>query len=57
MTTDPFKDVNTTFHASDSALFGSDVDSSDEGKKDEGKEKDESSNEEVETKETTENAE
>lgn len=53
VTTDPFKDVNTTFHASDSALFGSDVDSSDEGKKDEDKEKDETSNEEVETKETT----
>lgn len=51
-TTDPFKDVNTTFHTSDSALFGSDVDSSDEGKKDEDKEKDETSNEEVETKET-----
>ena len=57
VTTDPFKDVNTTFHASDSALFGSDVDSSDEGKKDEDKEKDETSNEEVETKETTEDAE
>ena len=53
VTTDPFKDVNTTFHTSDSALFGSDVDSSDEGKKDEDKEKDETSNEEVETKETT----
>ena len=57
VTTDPFKDVNTTFHASDSALFGSDVDSSDEGKKDEDKDKDETSNEEVETKETAETTE
>lgn len=29
---DPFKDSHTTFHIEDSALFGSDVDSSDEGK-------------------------
>lgn len=64
VTTDPFKDVNTTFHASDSALFGSDIDSSDEGKKDEDKEKDEkeegqeteetSTDENVENKETEE---
>ena len=53
VTTDPFKDVNTTFHASDSALFGSDVDSSDEGKKDEDKEKEDSSEESQETEETS----
>jgi len=47
---DPFKDVNTTFHASDSALFGSDVESSDEGKE---KDKDEDSKD----NETSDNAE
>lgn len=38
--TDPFKDSNTTFHIEDSALFGSDADSSDEGEEKD-KEKDE----------------
>lgn len=41
-----FNDPNTTFHASDSALFGSDVDSSDEGKDD--KEEDENKDNENE---------
>ena len=54
-TADPFKDVNTTFHASDSALFASDVDSSDEGKeKEKNEEASEESNEEQSTEENQE---
>lgn len=40
---DPFKDVNTTFETSESALFSSDDDSSDEGKDDEDDKKDDES--------------
>lgn len=53
--TDPFKDVNTTFHSSDNALLGSDVDSSDEAEEKEKKDEEESSDEKSESDDKSEN--
>lgn len=53
--TDPFKDVNTTFHSSDNALIGSDVDSSDESEEKEKKDEEESSDEKSESDDKSEN--
>lgn len=53
--TDPFKDVNTTFHSSDNALLGTDVDSSDEAEEKEKRDEEESSDEKSESASKSEN--
>lgn len=52
ITSDPFKDVNTTFETSESALFSTDDDSSDEGEDDKD-DKDESKKEDDEKSESS----